>query len=259
MDFGLTDKVAMVAASSKGIGLACAQALAREGCRVSICARHEDVLEQAAESIEGECFTYVVDVCDADDLNWWVEQTRQDAGRIDILVTNTGGPPAGALDTMTDEQWQLGFDATLMNVVRLVRMVAPEMAERGWGRIVHLSSLVAKDPNMMLPISSTLRAGLQSLTRLQASQYAASGVTVNAVLPGHTMTDRQLHLAELRAQREGCTTEEALARQGAEQPIGRLARAEEIAAAVAFLCSAPASYVTGISMLVDGGATRTAG
>ncbi len=256
MELGLSGKVAMVAAASKGIGLAIAELLSEEGCVVSICGRTEDTLAAAVEAIPGDPRSYVVDVSNPDDLKWWVEQTRADLGDPQILVTNTGGPPAGMLTEMTDEQWDQGFESTLMNVIRLVRLVTPDMTATGWGRIVHITSLVAREPSPVLPISSTLRAGLVALTRLQAKELGPAGITVNAVLPGHTLTDRQRHLADLRATREGITQEEALVKQAAEIPIGRLAQPNEIAAAVAFLCSERAGYVTGESLLVDGGLTR---
>ena len=256
MDLGISGKVAMVAAASKGIGLAIAKQLTSEGCRVSICGRTEDTLEAAAAEIGEDTRSYVVDVANLEDLLWWIEQTQQDLGPVDILVTNTGGPPAGGVDQMTDEQWQQGFDGTLLNIVRLVRELQPCMAEAGWGRIVNITSLVAKEPSRMLPISSTLRAGIMALTRVQASEYAAAGVTVNSVLPGHTLTDRQTHLAEIRAEREGITKEEALIKQAAEIPMKRMATPDEIAAAVAFLCSQQAAYITGTNLLVDGGLTK---
>jgi 3-oxoacyl-[acyl-carrier protein] reductase len=256
MDFGLRGKVAMVAASSKGIGLAIAQELTAEGCKVSICGRDEQTLESAAALIGDETRSYVVDVSSAEDLAWWFEQTRADLGQVDILVTNTGGPPAGSFDSLTDEQWQAGFDGTLLNIVRMVRLALPDMTAQGWGRIVHLTSLVAKEPSVVLPISSTLRSGIMGLTRVQATELAAKGITVNSVLPGHTLTDRQRHLADIRAIRENISPEEALAKQGAEVPVGRLAQPQEIAAAVAFLCSTRASYITGTNLLVDGGSTK---
>jgi 3-oxoacyl-[acyl-carrier protein] reductase len=201
----------------------------------------------------------VVDVSDAEDLQWWVEQTEADLGSPQILVTNTGGPPAGNLTDITDEHWQFGFDGTLMNVVRLVRLVAPKMQAGRFGRIVHITSLVAKEPSPLLPISSTLRSGLMALTRLQATEFAKDGVTVNCVLPGHTLTDRQRHLASLRSAKEGISEAAALEKQGMEVPVGRLAAPEEIAAAIAFLCSVPAAYITGTNLLVDGGLTKGLG
>ncbi len=256
MDYGIEGKVAMVAASTKGIGLATAKALAAEGCRLSICARTEADLEAAASAIGEETRSYVVNVADAEDLAWWVDQTREDLGPVDILVTNTGGPPAGRIGEMTDDQWQDGINGTLMNVVRLCRMILPDMIEAKWGRIVHITSLVAKEPNAVLPISSTLRAGLMALTRLQAREWAAQGITVNGVLPGHTLTDRQYHLAEIRAKNSGLTAAAELELAAAHAPMKRLAQPEEIAAAIAFLCSSAASYVSGTSLLVDGAATQ---
>jgi 3-oxoacyl-[acyl-carrier protein] reductase len=259
MDLGIGGRTAMVAAASKGIGLACAKAFVAEGCRVSICSRSEESLSAACQAIGGTVRGYVCDVGKAQDLEHWVSATASELGHTEILVTNTGGPPAGPLDQMSDEQWRIGIDSTLMNVVRLVRLVSPSMRERGWGRIVHITSLVAKDPAEVLPISSTLRAGIGSLTKLQAQSLAGDGVTVNAVLPGHTLTDRQTHLANIRAEKLGIAFEEAMANQAKEVPMGRMAQPSEIADAVAFLCSERASYITGVSLLVDGGITRGSG
>jgi len=256
MELGIEGRVAMVAAASKGIGLATARALAAEGCRVSVCARGEQALGEACAVIGGTVRGYVADVSVAADLERWVSHTTSELGVPDILVTNTGGPPAGTLEAMTDQQWQQGFESTLLNIIRLVRLVGPGMAERGWGRVVHVTSLVAVEPSAVLPISSTLRMGIRNLTRLQADQLAPSGVTVNAVLPGHTLTDRQRHLAQIRAGREGISEEEALQRQADAVPMNRLAEAAEIADAIVFLCSERASYITGTSLLVDGGMTR---
>lgn len=259
MDLGIEGKVAMVAAASKGIGLATARALAQEGCRVSICARDEAVLEAAAGAISDETRSYVVDVSDAEDLAWWYEQTRQDLGPVSILVTNTGGPPAGSLSEMTDEQWKSGIDSTLMNIIRLVRLVQPDMQAAQWGRIAHLTSFVAKQPSPMLPISSTLRAGIMAMTRLQATELGPFGITVNGILPGHTLTDRQRHLADLRAERNQTSQDAELVATAQEIPVGRIADPEEIASVIAFLCSERASYVSGTSLLVDGGLTSVLG
>ena len=259
MDLGLSGKVALVAAGSKGIGLAVAKMLADEGCKVSICGRHQESLDTAINAIGHGAIGIECDVSVNADIDNWIQESRSKLGPIDILVTNTGGPPAGSWQTITDEQWQSGFDSTLMNVVRMVRTVSSEMKERGGGRIVHNTSLVAKEPNALLPISSTLRAGLMALTRLQALELAPYGITVNGVLPGHTLTDRQLHLAEIRAKRDGITPAEALLMQASEVPMKRLGKPEEIAAAIAFFCSQPGAYITGTSLLVDGGMTKGLG
>jgi 3-oxoacyl-[acyl-carrier protein] reductase len=256
MDLGLTGKVAMVAAASKGIGFATAKLLAAEGCLVSICARNEEALEAAAAEIGEETRSYIVDVSNADDLAWWTSQTREDLGEPSILVTNTGGPKAAPLSELEDADWQGGIDSTLMNVVRLVRLVQPSMAAAGWGRIVHVTSLVAREPNPLLPISSTLRSGLLALTKLQALEVAAQGVTVNAVLPGHTRTDRQAHIAQVRADRQGISLEQSMAEGEKDIPTGRFAEPEEVAAAIAFLCGRPAASITGQSLLVDGGIVK---
>jgi 3-oxoacyl-[acyl-carrier protein] reductase len=175
------------------------------------------------------------------------------------LVTNTGGPPAGFWQDLTDDQWQAGFDSTLLNIVRLVRLVSPGMVEKGWGRIVNITSWVAVEPHALLATSSTLRAGVNSLTRLQATELAGKGVTVNSVLPGHTLTERQIHLAEVRAEKEGISVQEALQKQAEASPMKRLAEAHEIASPVVYLCSQQASFITGVNLLVDGGITRGPG
>lgn len=256
MELGLNGKVAMVAAGSKGIGFATAKLLVAEGCRVSICSRSQESVDAALSVLGSNARGYVADVSSGDQIEDWFDRTRADLGSPEILVTNTGGPPAGSWQQMTDAQWQSGFDSTLLNIVRMVRLASPIMSDQKWGRIVHITSLVAREPNVLLPISSTLRAGIMALTRLQATELASNGITVNGVLPGHTLTDRQRHLAEIRAGRDGITPEEALERQGNEVPVGRLASPEEVASAIVYLCSNQAAYITGESLLVDGGLTK---
>lgn len=256
MDLGLTGKVAMVAAGTKGIGLAVAKSLVAEGAKVSVCSRSEDSCAAIRSQLDPDGLAMVADVSSKPDLEVWFRTTEATLGLPSILVTNTGGPPAGIWTDLTDEQWQSGVDSTLMNVVRMCRLALPGMRDQKWGRIVHITSLVAKEPSPLLPISSTLRSGLMALTRLQAIELAEYGITVNAVLPGHTMTDRQIHLAEVRAQRDGTSVQDALAKQAAEVPMRRLASAEEIADAVVFLASDRASYITGVNLLVDGGLVR---
>ena len=260
MDLGIKGRVAMIAAASKGLGKACAIALANEGCRISICSRNIEELEKTAKEISAagtDVLTTQVDVSIANDLENWVNRATEKFGKVDILVTNTGGPQAAKFMALTDEQWQGGVDSTLMNVVRLCRLVIPGMQQRKWGRIIHLTSFVAKQPFDDLTISSTLRAGLSGLTKTMANQVGPDGITVNTILTGHALTDRQHHLAEVRMKSLGITKDEYFKRAAEEIPLRRLADPKEMADVVAFLASERASYVSGVSIQVDGGLTRS--
>ena len=257
MDLGINNRVAMVAAASKGIGFAAATALAREGCRVSICSRDAGALEAAKGRIRAEAAAAVqvfpCDVTKAEDLAAWHRATAEESGPVDILVTNTGGPPAATFLDLSEEQWRRGIDLTLMNVVRLCRLVLPGMRERRWGRIVHLTSLTAKQPIALLTISSTLRAGLSALTKTMANEFSRDGVLVNAVVPGHVLTARQVELNEIRSKQEGISVDDYAARVQRSVPIGRYGEPREIGETVAFLASERASYITGATIQVDGG------
>ncbi|HMG23697.1 MAG TPA: SDR family oxidoreductase [Kofleriaceae bacterium] len=256
MDLGVRGRVAMVAAGSKGLGRAIAAALVAEGARVAICARSAGPLadtEAALRAAGGDVFAMAVDVSQPDEIARWHAATVERLGAPSLLVTNTGGPPAGLFEDLTDDTWRAGIDSTLMNVIRMCRLVLPAMRAAKYGRIVHLTSFVAKQPLALLTISSTLRAGLSALTKTMATQVAADGITVNALLPGNFLTDRQIHVNELRARQSGTTRAAWEERVVSEIPARRFGRPEEFADAVAFLLSERAGYINGTSIQVDGG------
>lgn len=248
----------MIAAASKGIGKACALALAAEGCKVSICARNLAELDQAISeiSVVGEVMAVPADVSNPADIAHWYIRTLERFSHVDILVTNTGGPAVARFMELTDEQWHSGIESTLMNVVRLSRLVVPGMQERKWGRIIHLTSVVAKQPQDELTISSTLRAGLSGMTKTMANQLGKDNITVNAVLMGYCLTDRLLHLAEVRHKEQGITLEEYYEKASADIPLRRFGQPKEVGETVAFLASERASFITGVSLPIDGGMIR---
>lgn len=260
MDLGIRGRVAMVAAASKGLGRAIATSLVAEGAGVSICARSPGALEDTETALRragGEVLAMPVDVTQPDDLVRWHTATVQKLGPPSLVVTNTGGPPTGLFEELSDDSWRTGVDSVLMNVVRLCKLVLPAMRAAKYGRIVHLTSFVAKQPMAILTISSTLRAGLSALTKTMGTQVAADGITVNAVLPGHFLTDRQIHLNELRAKQHGTTRAAWEERVVADIPARRFGRLEELADTVAFLMSERAGYINGTSIQVDGGLLGT--
>jgi 3-oxoacyl-[acyl-carrier protein] reductase len=262
MDLGIHSRSAMVAASSKGIGKAIARALLKEGVRVSIAARGTEALEAARVELSREAspdrvLAVPCDVTDPGSLQAWFDLHVTAFGGVDILVTNTGGPPAARFLELTEAQWKDGIDGTLLSAVRLSKLAAVDMQKRRWGRIVHITSFVAKQPMPLLTVSSTLRAGLSALTKTMSTQLAPDGILVNAVLPGHVMTDRQVHLNTIRSREEGVSVEEYTARSARAIPLGRAAGAEEIGDVVAFLASERASYLTGVTLQVDGGLVQS--
>lgn len=256
MDLRLSGKVAFVAAGTKGIGFAIAQGLVNEGVRVSICGRTQASVDEAVSRLGAGAIGFPCDVTQADQIEAWVRASAEELGHADILVTNTGGPPAGTLSQMTEDHWRAGIDSTLFNLLAMTKWTVPHMLEKGWGRVIHITSLVAKEPVPSLPISATLRAGIIALTKAQAAEWGPRGVTVNGILPGHTLTDRQLHLAEVNAKLWNISPEEALKVQAEHSAVKRLADPSEIAAPAVFLCGEGASFITGQSLLVDGGAVK---
>lgn len=256
MDLQIAGKHAMVAAGSKGIGFAAARRLVEAGCHVSFCGRTEEVLARAQAELGPNSHGTVCDVSDPGSLEHWFGTSRTRFGPVSILVTNTGGPKPGLEGSLTDEDWRHGVDNVLLNVTRMVGHARADMVGANWGRIVHVTSFVAKEPDPILAISATLRAGLVALTKLQAQALGPHGVAVNSVLPGHTLTDRQRHLAEVNSERLGISYEEALGRQAMHSPMARFGDPDELGAVIAFLCSVPAGYVSGVSLAVDGAASR---
>jgi 3-oxoacyl-[acyl-carrier protein] reductase len=260
MDLGLRDKVALVAASSQGLGRACAHALSAEGAKVAICARDEKTLRAAADEIARdtghEVLAIVADLTSGRDCMRLVKETAGFFGGLQVLVTNNGGPPAGDFFGFDDNDWYRAVDLTLMSAVRLIREAVPHMRQGKWGRIINITSITVKEPLDNLTLSNSLRPGVVGLARTLANQLAADGITVNNVLPGYMLTERLKELAETQAKAQGKSPDEILADQAGPVPVGRLGKPEELAALVAFLASEQAAYVNGTSILVDGGRYR---
>lgn len=259
MDLGLTGRVALVCASSRGLGRAVADALASEGCRLMICARGEADLERAAEELRAtgaEVGALAVDLGNPEEVTRLVRATEEAFGSVDVLVTNTGGPPAGPFESHSAEAWSSAVRQNLDSVVGLCREVMPGMKDRGFGRILNVTSIAVKQPVDGLILSNSVRAAVTGFARTLANEVASHGITVNNVLPGFTRTERLVALAERTAGSEGITTDEVLARWEDQIPAGRVGEPSEFAAAVAFLASTRASYITGVSLTVDGGWVR---
>jgi len=257
MDLGLKDRVAIVAASSRGLGKACALELAREGARVVICGRDPASLAATADEISAatgaEVFPLEADLTDDAQIRHLADGALARFGRIDILVTNNGGPPAGFFADFDDEAWLAAHQLTLMSAVRLIRAVLPTMQAQQWGRIINLTSVSVKQPIDNLLLSNVYRPGVIGLAKTLSAQVAAEGITVNNVAPGYTRTDRVLDLARARAAASDQTVDEVLAGIVADVPMQRMGEPAELAALVAFLASEQAAFITGATIQVDGG------
>jgi 3-oxoacyl-[acyl-carrier protein] reductase len=248
MDLGLEGRVALVTGASKGIGRGIAAALAAEGARVAICSRSRERTEAAAREIGAR--PYVFDSGDLDAVDALVGAVEADLGPVDVYVANTGGPPTGP-DPLgfAREQWEAAHRTLVLSPMAIVARVLPGMRERGWGRVLSVSSSAVREPLPDIQLSNAHRPGVVAAFKVLARQEAANGVTFNSVLPGRIATERMFGNAGSREAAEAAAREQV--------PAGRLGTVEELAAAAAFLCSAPASYVTGTTLLVDGGLTHS--
>ncbi len=252
----LSDRVALVTGSSSGLGLAAARALAQRGARVAINSRGGDRLERALRTLTGEGSEVVAipaDVRQVHELEELVSEVEEQLGPVDILVANGGGPrvkPAAELD---DNDWEEAIPLALLFVPRLCNFVLPGMRRRGWGRIIAINSVSARQPIPRLALSNALRPAVLGYLKTLANEVATDGVTVNAVLPGYTRTERQMELATAMAQQTGQPAEEILESQASNVPMARLAEPAEIGEMIAFLSSEAAAYVTGQFLAVDGG------
>jgi 3-oxoacyl-[acyl-carrier protein] reductase len=257
MDLGLKGKTALVVASSAGLGKAVAMELAREGANLGMCARDESRLLKAAQEIGSatgaEILAVPTDVTKSADVDNLVQKVVVRFGKIDILVNNAGGPPTGPFESFTDEDWAKAVELNLLSSVRLIRSVLPHMKKTGNGRIINITSMTVKQPLDGFVLSNSVRAGVTGLTKTLSNEFARFNITVNSVLPGWTATDRVREVQKARAARENRSEEEIRGEIVKTIPLGRMANPEEFAAAVAFLVSERAGYITGVSMQVDGG------
>ena len=255
MDLHLKDCRALVAGASRGLGLACAKALAAEGARVFVCSRDAGAIARAAAEI-GAAGHAAADVSRADAATRVVAQATAALGGLDCLVTNAGGPPTGPFDKAGDGDWDVAYQLNLMSAVRLIREALPALKASGRGRIVNLTGYGVKEPISDLVVSDSIRAGVTVMAKTIATDLAPYGITVNTIAPGPVLTDRITEIFSARAQRAG-TTPDALLRQFAQTiPVRRLGRPEEIGDLCAYLCSPQAGYLTGQTIVVDGGINR---
>lgn len=262
MDLGLRNHAALICASSKGLGRACAQALARDGVDLVLVARTAETLARTAAEIRDETGVKVVEIAADITTAQGREQALEAAtllrhgkpAAFDILVTNAGGPPPGNFRDFTHADWLAAIEANMLTPIALIQAIVDGMGERGWGRIVNITSSSVKSPIATLPLSNGARGGLTGFVAGVAREVAPHGVTINNLLPGAFATDRLLGAFGPRAARRGVSIEQEMAERQAAIPAGRFGRPEEFGATCAFLCSEHAGYITGQNLLIDGGA-----
>ena len=257
MNLGLKDRVALVAASSQGIGLATAEAFAAEGCMVAMCARNQQTLRAAADGIRKKYKVEVqdeaFDVTDAPAVSQFVSGIAQKFGSVDICVTNAGGPPAKGFLAASLNEWQRALELNFLSTVYFAREVIPHMQRKRWGRIITITSITTKQPVSDLVLSNAVRAAVVGLVKSLANEFGKDGILVNNVGPGFTATDRLKELAMARSSSSGKSEKEIFDGWAADAPLKRLGEPREVAETIVWLASEAASYITGQTVLVDGG------
>lgn len=261
LKLNLEGKVALVVASSKGLGKAVASELSQEGCHVMLTGRNSESLSKAHDSISnqarGKVVSHVCDITRPEQIKSLLEVTRKQLGPVDILVNNSGGPPGGGFDAVDDGQWQAAFELTLLSYIRLIRGVLPDMKKNRGGRIINLTSASVKQPIPGLILSNVFRLGVVGLSKTLADELAAFNILVTTVAPGRIATDRTSYLDQFNADKRGVCKEQIVEEAQNKIPLGRYGRTEEFAKVVCFLASEASSYMTGSVVSVDGGMIRS--
>jgi 3-oxoacyl-[acyl-carrier protein] reductase len=262
MELGLKDKVALVPASSKGIGLGVAKVLAAEGCKVVVSSRNQDSISKARDTIVKETRNKDVYSVNADlavkaDVDRLIDQATTKFGTIDILAYNTGPPKPGMFADLNDADWEQGVKLLLMSAVWLTKRVVPSMVQKKWGRLIYITSSTLRQPVPNLVLSNTVRLSLAGLSKSLASEYGSKGLTSNGIMQGHILTDRQRQVAQDISLRSGKSVDEAMKQMLQDVPAGRYGLSEEVGYLVAFLASERASYINGTMLAIDGGLIRS--
>ena len=261
MDLGLNDKVAIIGGASKGLGRACAQVLAEEGAKVAICSRTSADLERAADEIRSstgaEVMTYAADLDKLDSITGLISSTLEQFGGLDILVNNSGGPPLARSTDATEEQWETAVHRSLIFFGRMCRESIPHLKQRGGGRIINILASTVYNPIPNLALSGATRMGVVAYSKSLADEVGRDNILVNNVCPGSILSERMLSNVTSRAKELDITVEEGLANRAKETALGRVGEPEELANLVAFLASDKSTYITGTTILVDGGLVRS--
>jgi 3-oxoacyl-[acyl-carrier protein] reductase len=257
MDLELKDKVAIVGGGSKGLGRACADVLAQEGMRVAICSRSQADLDRAAKEIGGDVFAFPGDLDKPETVRDLIAATVKKFGRLDVMINNSGGPPLARALNATEEQWATAVQRSLFFFARMSREAIPHLKKQGGGRIINILASTVYQPIPNLALSGATRMGVVAFAKSLADEVGRDGILVNNVCPGSILSERMLSNVTSRAKELGISVDEALAQRAAETAVGRIGEPKELAYLVAFLASGKSSYITGTTILVDGGLVRS--